>query len=106
MSELFSRRKLMGAGGVAALAPIVALGDRAQAAPLGSPIVVLAEPIRVFDSRTALAPLGGGKIASGNSLGVSVGGITPTRQIRRPSSSMSRSPTPKDGGIWWCGPPT
>jgi len=77
MSKLFSRRKLMGAGGVAALAPIVALSDRAQAAPLGSPIVVLAEPIRVFDSRTALAPLGGGKIASGTSLGVSVGGITP-----------------------------
>ena len=31
MSKLFSRRKLMGAGGVAALAPIVALSDRAQA---------------------------------------------------------------------------
>jgi hypothetical protein len=76
MSKLFSRRKLIGAGGVAALVPMVAIGDRAQAAPLGSPLVVLAQPVRVFDSRTALTALGGGKIASGNSIGVSVGGIT------------------------------
>ena len=76
MSKLFSRRKLIGAGGVAALAPIVAMSDRAQAIPLGSPIVVLAQPVRVFDSRTALVALGGGKITSGNSIGVSVGGIT------------------------------
>lgn len=75
MSKLFSRRKLIGVGGAAALAPMVAMGERVQAAPLGSPLIVLPEPIRVFDSRTALVGVGGGKLISGSSIGVPVGGV-------------------------------
>ncbi|TML14928.1 MAG: hypothetical protein E6G39_07670 [Actinobacteria bacterium] len=78
MSKLFSRRKLIGAGGVAALTPIVAMANRAQAAPLPATVVALADPVRVFDSRTAPPSLGGGKLVTGTSLGVSVGGITPS----------------------------
>jgi hypothetical protein len=75
--HLFSRRKMMGAGGAVALAPIATMGSVARAitfpTSVTGPVVVLFEPIRVFDSRTALPGLGGGKISSGNSNGVSVG---------------------------------
>jgi len=75
MTRRFSRRKLVSAGGVAALAPMVSLSDRAQAAPLPS-IVVLPQPVRVFDSRTTPASQGGGKLTTGSSVAVSVGTVT------------------------------
>ncbi|MEP7112769.1 MAG: hypothetical protein ABI862_05855 [Ilumatobacteraceae bacterium] len=77
MPQLFSRRKVIGAGGAAALVPLVAIGGVTRAATatgtVTGPVVVLIEPIRVFDSRTAPLGLGGGKLVSGNSNGVSVG---------------------------------
>jgi hypothetical protein len=71
---MFSRRKLIGASGVAALAPMVSFGDQAHAAPLPT-IVVLSQPVRVFDSRTALPSLGGGKLDAGNAIAISVGAV-------------------------------
>ena len=73
MARRFSRRKLVGAGGVVALAPMVSFGDQAHASPLGSPIIVLSQPVRVFDSRTTPTSIGGGKLAAGNSVAVTVG---------------------------------
>ena len=77
MPQLFSRRKMIGVGGAAALAPLATMTGVARAATgtgtVTGPVVVLVEPIRVFDSRTALPGLGGGKLVSGNSNGVSVG---------------------------------
>ena len=74
MARRFSRRKLVSAGGVVALAPMVSFGDQAQAAPLPA-IIVLPQPVRVFDSRTTPASLGGGKLVAGNSIAVSVGAV-------------------------------
>jgi hypothetical protein len=74
MARLFSRRKMIGAGGAVALAPMVSFGGPAHAAPLPA-IIVLQQPVRVFDSRTASAPLGGGKLGAGESVAVSVGGV-------------------------------
>jgi hypothetical protein len=79
MPHLFSRRKMIGAGGAAAIAPLVVMKQAAQAqsVPLQvtGPVFVLFEPVRVFDSRVADPAIGGGKIASGSSVGVSVGGV-------------------------------
>lgn len=79
MPQLFSRRKLIGVGGAAALVPIAANSSIGQAASLPTvvtgPVFALFDPIRVFDSRSALPAFGGGKIVAGNSIGVSVGGI-------------------------------
>ena len=74
MTRRFSRRKLVSAGGVVALAPMVSFGDQAQAAPLPA-VIVLPQPVRVFDSRTELPALGGGKLEAGNSVAVSVGAV-------------------------------
>ena len=77
MPQLFSRRKMIGVGGAATLAPLATMRDVARAATVPGtvtgPVVVLVEPIRVFDSRTALPSLGGGKLVSGTSNAVSVG---------------------------------
>jgi hypothetical protein len=68
MPRFLTRRKLIGAGGAAALVPVIAGGSRVQAVPLPT-MVVLPQPMRVYDSRTA----GGSKLQTGSSIGVSVG---------------------------------
>ena len=76
MSPNLSRRKLIGAGGALAIAQIVVDGTSAQAAPatiVTGPVFVLVDPIRVFDSRTAPRSSGGGRLATGNSVGVPFG---------------------------------
>ena len=76
MSSLFSRRKMIGAGGAAALAPMVAFSGLVEAAPplqVTGPLFVMFEPIRVFDFAVEHPSIGGGKIVSGSSVGVSVG---------------------------------
>lgn len=76
MSHSLTRRKLIGAGGVAALAPIVLDGSIAYAAPANlqtGPVYVLVDPVRVFDSRTEPPASGGGRLAGGNSVGVAFG---------------------------------
>jgi hypothetical protein len=70
---------MIGAGGAAAIAPLAVMKHAAQAqnVPLQvtGPIFVLFEPVRVFDSRVESPAIGGGKITSGSSVGVSVGGV-------------------------------
>jgi len=81
MAQLFTRRKLIGAGGAAALAPLVTNVGVARAAPprqVTGPVFVLVEPVRVFDSRIAPPALGGGKLVSDNSIGVSVNDVART----------------------------
>jgi len=82
MAHLFTRRKMIGAGGAAALAPLATMGSIARAAQVPQqvtgPVFVLVEPVRVFDSRVASPAIGGGKLVSGNSIGVSVGGVAGT----------------------------
>ncbi len=76
MSRSISRRKLIGAGGAIALAPIVLDGSAADAAPSTvrtGPVYVLVEPVRVFDSRTAPLSSGGGRLSTGSSVGVPFG---------------------------------
>ena len=71
-----SRRKLIGAGGAIALAPIVFDATVTRAAPATiqtGPVYVLVDPVRVFDSRTAPAGSGGGRLSTGNSIGVPLG---------------------------------
>jgi hypothetical protein len=80
MSLSFSRRRAIGVGGTAALAPMALLRSVGRAAPLPStvtgPLVVLFEPIRSFDSRVEPPSIGGGKLAAGNSVAVTVPGET------------------------------
>ena len=76
MSQPLSRRKLIGAGGAVALAPMVFDGSIAHAAPptlLTGQVYVLVDPVRVFDSRTAPPASGGGRLSGGNSVGVPFG---------------------------------
>ena len=88
MLPLFSRRKVIGVGGVAALAPLATMSGAARAATVTGtvtgPVVVLIEPIRVFDSRTAPPGLGGGKLVSGSSTGVSVGVLVERGFVENP----------------------
>ena len=70
MSRLFSRRRMIVAGGAAAVAaPIVS--RPAAAAPLGS-LVTLITPVRVFDSRLPGSVLGGAKFQAGDNVAVAV----------------------------------
>ena len=71
MPRLFSRRAMVAAGGAAALAP-VAFTSVARAAPPGGPLVTLLTPIRLYDSRVDTVPLGGAKLATGNTVTVTV----------------------------------
>ena len=79
MSMSFSRRKMLSAGGAAALAPAATIHSLAPQIVFPSvvtgPVFVLIEPLRVFDSRTAHPALGGGKLVAGNSIGIPVGGV-------------------------------
>lgn len=81
MAKLFNRRAVIGAGGAAALVPFVGREGLVAAAPFPTVVTgvpsILFEPVRVFDSRTTPVSLGGGKIVSGSSVGVPVGGVIP-----------------------------
>lgn len=68
-----SRRRMIMTGGLAAAAVPFAGGGRATAA--GSPgLVTLTTPVRVFDSRDPAGPLGGNRLASGQSIAITVSG--------------------------------
>ena len=71
MSGLFSRRRLIAAGGAAAaLTPIAA--HTARAAPAGGELVTLMTPMRVFDSRQPSSVLAGAKLRAGQSVSVTL----------------------------------
>ena len=75
MSRLLTRRAVLCVGGAVASVPLATgLGSLpARAAPnISGPLVVLGQPERLFDSRTALRSLGGGKLAVGSSVAVTV----------------------------------
>ncbi len=73
MSRLLSRRKMIGVGGVVAMSPLALA--RSAAADSTGPLVVLTTPVRLYDSRTDAVPLGGAKLASGNSVNVTAAGF-------------------------------
>jgi hypothetical protein len=86
MPRLFSRRLLLGASGAAAIAPFAAnlAGGSAHAAVpphVTGPLVVLRSPQRLFDSRSTPPSIGGGKLATGNSVAVTVVTDLPANQI-------------------------
>ena len=79
MTGLFSRRRMIGAGGAVALSPLTASRNSAAAAPSGGrtgQLITLVTPVRVFDSRVTPTSLGGGKIAAGSSVGVPLSAAT------------------------------
>jgi hypothetical protein len=71
MPRLFSRRAMVAAGGAVALAPVTFAGVT-QAAPPGGALFTLLTPIRIYDSRIDDVPLGRAKLASGNTVIVTV----------------------------------
>ena len=81
----YSRRLVLGASGAAAIAPFAAnLGSPAHVAAattVTGPLVVLRSPERLFDSRLTPPSLGGGKLATGNSVAVTVVTDLPANQI-------------------------
>lgn len=130
MSMPLSRRRLIGAGGAIALAPTLLDGEIVQAAPATirtGPVYVLIEPVRVFDSRTAPVGEGGGRLSTGNSIGIPFGAavdavsgslhspaavwinltITQTQGtgylVVRPSDATGEVPLPSTSNINWFG---
>lgn len=129
MSNALSRRKLIGAGGAIALAPIVLDSPVAAAEPANvrtGPVYVLVDQIRVFDSRTAPPPTGGGRLSTGSSVGVPLGAavaaasggahtpsavyvnvtVTATQGggylVVRPSDATGNKPMPPTSNLnWW-----
>jgi hypothetical protein len=76
MTLSLTRRRLIGGGGVLALTPLVTDAAVARAAPATvrtGPVHVLVEPVRVFDSRVTPVSMGGGRLSTGNSIGVPLG---------------------------------
>jgi hypothetical protein len=61
---------------VVALAPLALAGS--AAADVGGQLVVLTTPVRLYDSRSDAIPLGGAKLASGNSVNVTAAGFGPS----------------------------
>ncbi len=79
MPALFSRRRMIAAGGAAAVAAPLA-GRPASATahtPLAGQLVTLLAPIRVFDSREASSVLGGRPFQPGDAVAVNVGAAYP-----------------------------
>ena len=79
MSQIFSRRHFIGAGGAIALGPLANNSATITAAPVqlkteipAGPLVVYFTPIRVFDSRKPNAELSGAKLRSGESVAVTL----------------------------------
>src|SRR5262245_12279061 len=74
MSRLFTRRRILGAGGVAALMPMGARQVAAAGIPneiVGGSVVTLRTPARMYDSRVDV-PSNGTKIGPGESIAVTV----------------------------------
>lgn len=128
MAHPVSRRTLIAAGGAMALAPAFADAAVAQAAPatvLTGPVYVLTQPVRVFDSRTAPPAMGGGRLSTGNSIGIPLGAavdavsgglhspaavwinVTVTRTLGagylvvRPSDATGEVPLPPTSNVNW-----
>ena len=123
MSRLFTRRRILGAGGAAALLPTAVARPQAAAAVPGvaGQVVTLLTPMRVFDSRTDLIPLNGQKLSPGESIAVTVSpaflddvalavflncSITETEGsgylVLRPSDLSGERPFPNTSNInWW-----
>ena len=79
MAGLFSRRRMIGVGGAAALTPLVHSSAVAAVPPPGGrtgELITLVTPVRVFDSRIEPVSLGGGKIAAGSAVGVPLSAAT------------------------------
>lgn len=72
MTHLFSRRRLIAAGGATAIAAPIATRSTAHAAAPGGALKTLISPVRVFDSRQAGSVLGGAKLRAGNIVAVAV----------------------------------
>jgi hypothetical protein len=68
MSRLFSRRKMIGAGGAVALSPMVFARTAGAATDPTGPLTVLNTPVRLYDSRVDMTPLGGAKLETGSSV--------------------------------------
>jgi hypothetical protein len=73
MSRGISRRRLLGAGGAAALVPLALPTHAGAAAMVGGTVVTLVTPVRVLDTRQASSPLGGAKLQPGNNVGFPIG---------------------------------
>lgn len=72
MSNLLSRRRLIAAGGVTAIAAPMATRSSAHAAAPGGVLKTLISPVRVFDSREATSVLGGAKLRAGDVVAIAV----------------------------------
>jgi len=72
MPKLFTRRRVLTAGGGVALSPLVLDVQHAAAAPPSGPLITLLTPVRLYDSRSDAVPLGGAKLATGGSVIVTV----------------------------------
>jgi hypothetical protein len=95
MSRLLSRRKMIGVGGVVAMSPLALAGS--AAADSTGPLVVLTTPVRLYDSRTDAIPLGGAKLASGNSVNVSAGGFGPSGNLNAAFLNLTVTQTEGSG---------
>ena len=74
MSRLFSRRRLIAAGGTAAVGVPLFLPNRVSAAATSGQLKTLISPVRVFDSREPGSVLGGAKLDVGDIIAVTVAG--------------------------------
>ncbi len=72
MPKLFTRRRVLTAGGGVALSPLVLDVQHAAAAAPSGPLITLLTPVRLYDSRSDAVPLGGAKLATGGSVIVTV----------------------------------
>ena len=72
MSRPLSRRRVITAGGAAAVAVPLTLSTRASAAAPAGQLKALFQPVRVFDSREAGSVLGGRKFRPGDVVAVTV----------------------------------
>jgi hypothetical protein len=120
MARLLSRRRVLGVGGAAAIAPAMGVRTAAAAGPAGQ-VVALRTPVRVYDSRTDLVPLGGAKLGPGGHVIVTVSPATESQFVSavflncsitetegsgflvlRPSDGSGTLPFPSTSNInWW-----
>lgn len=74
MSRPFTRRRIIAAGGTAALAVPLAVSTRVGAVAPGGQLKTLISPVRVFDSREPTSVLGGAKFDVDDVVAVTVSG--------------------------------
>lgn len=68
MAKLFTRRRVIGAGGAVALSPMVLAQSASAAVDPSGVLHVLITPQRLYDSRTDMTPLNGAKLQAGGSV--------------------------------------